>query len=116
MELENSVTFNAVIAEKFIVSRLGEYEYHCLNEKKKELISHVSRLVEYQETGSISKKRKNNEKIVFDGIIGIEMEKFITQNEALNYSQITIKKQKIHLKYFLDYLQTNDINSLTGIN
>jgi len=115
MKAQDLQTFNAVSGEMFLISKLGNYEYKQLSQSKKQLIRQVHFLTEYQETGSVLKKRKNRE-ITLTGPIGSVMSGFIAHNIALGYSASTIYSHKLYLSRFLNYLTENEITTLYMIN
>lgn len=108
--------FNAVASEKFLINKLGNYEYEKLRSHHKHLIRRINVLTEFQETGFVLKKRKKNRDIKLIGPIGSMMSGFIAHNTALGYSESTINSHRLHLSRFLDYLTVNEIITLEMIN
>ena len=107
--------FNAVVSEKFLIGKLGNYEYEKLSSHQKHLIRRVNFLTEYQETGYVLKKRKNRE-VELTGPIGSMMAGYIARNKAMGYSKSTIHGHRLYLSRFLDYLNVNEIVALEMIN
>jgi integrase/recombinase XerD len=116
MKIHQLQIYNAVVGEKFLICKLGNYEYKKLSSHNKHLIRRIHFLTEYQETGSVLKKRKSRDDNKLTGPIGSMMSGFIAYNLALGYSESTIHSHRLHLSRFLDYLTVNEIVSLEMIN
>lgn len=115
MKIQDLQTFNAATSEMFLKSKFDNYEYEKLSKSQKQLIRRIHFLTEYQETGSVLKKRKNRESKL-TGPIGSVMSGFIAHNVALGYSTSTIHSHRLYLSRFLNYLTENEITTLNMIN
>ena len=115
MECNEIQIFNAVVSERFLINLLGNYEYEKLSRHCKHLIRRVTVLTEFQETGSVLKKRKTR-KTEFKGPIGSMMSGFIAHNTTLGFSESTLHSHRLYLSRFLDYLNVKEIVALEMIN
>jgi integrase/recombinase XerD len=115
MKLQQLQIFNAVAGEKFLQFKLGNYKYEKLSSHYKHLVRRVTVLTEFQETGSVLKKRKTRE-TELTGPIGSMMSGFIAHNTALGFAESTLHTHRLYLSRFLDYLNVKEIVALEMIN
>jgi site-specific recombinase XerD len=115
MKLLNLNDYNVAVGEGFATSRLGDCEYNELTKDKKQILRRINYLTEFQETGTVLKKRKNPD-VAFSGSIGQTMTEYIAHSKSLGYSESTIKSHKLYLYRFLLYLAEAGIFSLDTIN
>lgn len=108
-------TFNAVVSEKFLLIKFGDYQYEHLTRQQKCIVRRIQFLTEYQETGSVIKKRKSRE-IELPGSIGCIMAAFVAKNKSNGYSHKTIHSHLLYLSRFLNYLTGHGIIELSMIN
>lgn len=108
-------TFNVVVSEKFLLTEFGDYQYEKLTTQQKCIVRRIQFLTEYQEAGSVIKKRKSRE-TELPGSIGCIMTAFIARNKSIGYSQKTIHNHLLYLSRFLNYLIGHGIVELSMIN
>ncbi|HEC44468.1 MAG TPA: integrase [Bacteroides sp.] len=92
----------------YLTSVLGDFDYHQLNRKDKELVNVIEVLSEYQKTGRILLGQRKHQPKVFKGDTGRIISEFISYREnTLKLSENTIQSYVFHL--YLFYCHMNNI-------
>jgi site-specific recombinase XerD len=106
--------FNAEVGKSYIDSVLANRTYTELNWKEKNLIRCANVLTEFQLTGSI-KFRYIFKSYKFDGEIGELVINYLSFRKSNGMSDDSVYNHKIYLHRFMEYLNSNQIQSLAAL-
>lgn len=113
---ENSIKYyEAKVGNAFIAKVLGNRSYSDLCRKEKDQIRCANVLTEYQLTGCI-KFRSISKTYQFNGEFGELVLGYLSFRKSQGISEDTIYNSKIYLHRFLDYLNSNQVQSLTAFD
>jgi site-specific recombinase XerD len=112
MEKHSIRYYDSSVGENFIRSEMTR---RIIADYGRDIIRSIHSLSEFQETGSISKRRKTLPKRVLLGPVGIIMEKFLLYLESLRRSEETIIKHRFFLHRMLTYLESKQVQSIEDI-
>lgn len=114
--LENGMEYyEAMVGEAFIRSMLGKRSFSEISRREKDIIRCANVLTEYQTTGVI-KLRSILKSYQFEGEIGDLIAGFLTYRKTQGISEDTLNSNKLYLRRFLDYLNSNKILCLSDLN
>ena len=115
MVSSNLEDYNVAVGEAFIHKVCDGKEFDQLTKEQKQLQRKITYLTEFQESGSVTSRRKNAD-FKFEGAIGKLIAEYMEHILSLGYSLCTIKNHKAYLHRFLSYLTSNQILSVKDIN
>jgi site-specific recombinase XerD len=116
MAKHRSKIYSAKIGDAFLVSELGKYKFEKLPINKKNFVSKIEALVDFQNTGKVLLGIRRNPPRDFTGSIGKTMEDFIDfRTRTYNLAPITINNYGIYLHSFLCFLGDRGIRSVRRI-
>lgn len=115
--LENKIKYyDTDVEQAYLSSVLGEFEYHQLNRKEKDLVNIIEVLSEFQKTGRILMGQRKHKPKVFKGEIGRIIAGFIDfRGSTLKLSQQTIQSYVFHLYPFNCYMINEGVNQIGNI-
>ncbi len=115
--LENKIKYyDTDVEQAYLSSVLGEFEYHQLNRKEKDLVNIIEVLSEFQKTGRILMGQRKHKPKVFKGEIGRIIADFIDfRGSALKLSQNTIQSYVFHLYPFNCYMIKEGLTQICNI-
>ena len=102
--------YNREVGQDFLGHLFGRFSYSQLSINEKTVVRRVEYLTQFQEKGSVSKKRKCSQPN-FMGGIGRIMEHFISIKQESGYSASTITSNKRYLHVFLQFMKEEGIGS-----
>lgn len=82
---------------------------------QRDFIRSVYVLSEFQEKGSVSKRRCHPDKRRLPGSIGLLMEQFLLHMESLRRSKITVRDHRLYLYRFLIFLESKHVHNVEEI-
>lgn len=106
--------YNRKVGHKYLENLLGRFSYSRLSRREKTIVRKVQYLTEFQEKGTVSKKRKSPEAKLIGGI-GIMMESFILARQESGHSSSTIASYRLYLHVFLTFMEGQRIDSPDSI-
>jgi site-specific recombinase XerD len=110
---ENSILhYDASVGEEFISTHIAG---SIVTPGQRDYIRSISVLNEFQEKGSISKRRFHPVERKLSGQIGQYMEKFLLHLDALRRSKITINDHRLYLHRFLTFIEGRQIINIEEI-
>jgi integrase/recombinase XerD len=113
---ENSIKYyEAKVGNDFIQKVFGNRSYSQLCRKEKDLIRCANVLIEYQISGCI-KFRSISKTYLFNGEFGELVIDYLSFRKSHGISEDTIYNTKIYLHRFLEYLNSNRVQSLTALD
>ena len=114
---ENQIRYYDSKVEKvYLTSELGDFDYHQLNRKEKELVNVIEVLSEFQKTGRIFMGPRKHKPKVFKGEIGRIIANFIDyRGSTLKLSQNTIQSYVFHLYPFNCHMINEGVKQIGNI-
>lgn len=106
--------YDREVGQKYLEHLFGPFSYSPLSIKEKTIVRKVQYLTEFQEKGSVSKRRKEPE-VVFTGRIGKIAESFILTRKESGYSVSTTASYRQYLHVFLTFIEEQRIDSPNAI-
>lgn len=108
--------FNKKVGEQYLKSILGLYEYSKLDYYGKNIVNRVQALDEFQDTGTITSGKRAKPPRLFTGPIGSTMSSYIADRKNIyGLSDATLNNYNIYMHRLLDFLKSNNINSINQI-
>jgi site-specific recombinase XerD len=109
--LANQIRYYDSEVEKAYLSQLlGDFDYHQLNCKEKELVNAIEYLTEFQKTGRIFMGQRKHKPKEFKGSTGRIITNFINHRKALlNLSKTTIQSYTHNLYPFYCHLNKKEV-------
>lgn len=107
--------YEAKIGDAFTEKVLGNRVYSELSRKEKDLIRSANVLTEYQLTGCV-KFRSICKSYQFPGELGELVISYLSFRKSRGMSEDTTYNNKIYLHRFLEYLNSNQIQSITALD
>lgn len=99
------------IEQAYLKHELGQYDYHQLDEKKRDLVNITEALGEFQKTGRLFMGSRKHHPKEFRGTAGRYIKVFIDQRQqGLNLSDNTVASYIFHLYPFCRYINDKKIN------
>lgn len=98
------------VGQHYLEHLFGRFSYSKLNKVEKTIVRKVQYLTEFQERGTVSKKRKNPQ-AKFIGGIGTIMEDFILARQEAGFSPSTTTTHRRYLHIFLAFMKRQEVNS-----
>ncbi len=103
--------YDSEVEEAYLSQVLGDYDYHQLNWKEKELVNAIEYLTEFQKTGRIFMGQRRHKPKEFKGATGRIIKDFINHRGTLfNLSKTTTKAYTLYLYPFYCHLNTKGVN------
>ena len=115
MSKHDLVLYNDDIGLNFSEEVINNRQLNELSSRERSKIRSIRILDDYLLYGYIRKQGKEPVKYVFDGAIGIEMQKYIDHVIQSRCSKRTVQTYRQHLNYFLKYLTNNAVRDLKEI-
>jgi site-specific recombinase XerD len=116
MAAHRSKIYSGKIGDAFLVSVLGKYKYENLPTNKKNFVSKIEALIDFQNTGKVLLGIRRKPPRVFTGSVGKTMEDYIDfRIRTYNLAPITINNYGIYLHSFLCFLGDKGIRSVRKI-
>ncbi len=106
--------YNRNVGQNYLEHLFKGFSYSKLSKRDKAIVRKVQYLTEFQEKGTVPKKRKKPE-AKFIGSIGKLMESFLLARQEAGLSASTATSTKQYLHVFLTFLEMQGINSLHAI-
>lgn len=95
------------VGDSYIKDRFGDIPYCTLKKSQKDKVRHIQVLSDYQESGTIKRKRAMVPEIIFTGKLGVPFNRFIEYSKAIKRSESTIQRYKERIKtLYLDLQQS----------
>jgi site-specific recombinase XerD len=115
--LNNQIKYYDTDVEKaYLTSVLGDFDYHQLNRKEKELVNVIEVLSEFQKTGRILMGPRKHQPKVFKGDLGRIITDFIDHREnTLKLSKKTIQSYVHYLYPFYCHMNRIGVKHINGI-
>ncbi|MBI9065490.1 MAG: hypothetical protein JEZ14_26125, partial [Marinilabiliaceae bacterium] len=115
--LNNDVKYyDANVEKAYLTSVLGEFDYHQLNRKEKDLVNVIEVLTEFQKTGRVLMGPRKRKPKVFKGEIGCIITDFINhRGSVLKLSNSTIQSYIFHLYPFSCYMHHKGVKQISNI-
>jgi len=115
--LENKIKYyDTDVEQAFLSSVLGDFDYHQLNRKEKELVNVIEVLSEFQKTGRILMGQRKHKPKVFKGDIGRVITEFISyRGNTLKLSDKTIQSYAFHLYPFYCHMSNEGMKQIGDI-
>jgi integrase/recombinase XerD len=110
MSVSGVKNYTKKVGQNYLEHLFGPFSYSKLSKQKKTIVRKVQYLTEFQETGVVSKKRKNPQAELI-GSIGKMMEDFILSREQLGFSKSTRMSYRRYLLVLLTFLEKQKIYS-----
>lgn len=108
--------YNSKIGEAFLASELGKYKYENLTTHKKNFVSKIEALVDFQNTGRVLLGIRIKSPKLFIGTIGKSINAFIDFRKSIfNLSNTTVNNYEIYLHSFNCFLNDSGIKSISKI-
>ena len=108
--------YDTDVEQAYLTSVLGDFDYHQLNRKEKELVNVIEVLSEFQKTGRILMGMRKHKPKVFKGEIGRIITEFINyRGSALKLSKSTIQSYVFHLYPFCCYMNNKAVKQIGDI-
>jgi site-specific recombinase XerD len=105
MLANNLKYYNIKVEKAYLVHELGNFEYHQLNQKDRVLVNVIEVLSEFQSSGKLFMGSRKHHPKVFNGLIGLAIERFISHRKGIfNLSEKTIKSYIIYLYPFYSFM------------
>jgi site-specific recombinase XerD len=115
--LDNKIKYYDTDVElAYLASVLGDFDYHQLNRKEKELVNVIEVLSEFQKTGRILLGMRKHKPKVFKGDIGRIITEFISyRGSTLKLSENTIQYYVFHLYPFCCHMNNAGVKQIEDI-
>lgn len=115
--LDNKIKYYDTDVElAYLTSVLGDFDYHQLNRKDKELVNVIEVLSEFQKTGRILMGQRKHKPKVFKGEIGRIITDFINyRGSILKLSENTIQSYVFHLYPFCCHMNNEGVKQIGDI-
>jgi len=115
--LENKIKYyDTYVEQAYLSSVLGDFDYHQLNRKEKELVNVIEVLSEFQKTGRILMGQRKHKPKVFKGDIGSVITEFISyRGNTLKLSENTIQSYVFHLYPFCCHMNNEGMKQIGDI-
>lgn len=115
--LDNKIKYYDTDVElAYLNSVLGDFDYHQLNRKDKELVNVIEVLSEFQKTGRILLGQRKHQPKVFKGDIGRIISEFISyRGNTLKLSENTIQSYVFHLYPFCCHMNSMGVKQIGDI-
>jgi len=115
--LDNKIKYYDTDVElAYLTSVLGNFDYHQLNRKDKELVNVIEVLSEFQKTGRILLGPRKHQQKVFKGDIGRIISEFISyRGNTLKLSENTIQSYVFHLYSFCCHMNSKEVKQVGDI-
>jgi len=115
--LDNKIKYyDSDVEQAYLTSVLGDFDYHQLNRKDKELVNVIEVLSEFQKTGRILLGMRKHQPKVFKGDIGRIISEFISyRGKTLKLSENTIQSYVFHLYPFCCHLNSMGVKQIGDI-
>jgi len=115
--LDNKIKYYDTDVElAYLTSVLGDFDYHQLNRKEKELVNVIEVLSEFQKTGRILMGQRKHKPKVFKGDIGRIITEFISyRGNTLKLSENTIQSYVFHLYPFCCHMNSMGVKQIGDI-
>ena len=115
--LDNKIKYYDTDVElAYLTSVLGDFDYHQLNRKDKELVNVIEVLSEFQKTGRILLGQRKHQPKVFKGDIGRIISEFISyRGNTLKLSENTIQSYVFHLYPFCCHMNSMGVKQIGDI-
>ena len=104
--------YDPSVGEEFIRSKMFR---GIITPYERDIIRSIYVLSEFQEKGTVSKRRKKGPKQELSGPIGNAMEGFLLHLESLRRSQTTVGGHRIYLYRLLTYLESKQVQRIEEI-
>lgn len=109
MESTGITRFDSQICKDYLLTRFGQRDYFDLPKTEKDVVSAVTVLIEFYESGSILSKK---EQVRFEGSIGKLIESYLANLTSRRLKASTIYEKARHLCRFQKYLKASGIRSI----
>ena len=111
MSSKKILHYDANTEKGYLAFKLGNYDYHQLDQHGKLIVNTTETLAEFQRTGRINMGARKHHPKVFDGHVGCKIKDFIDYRErTLNLSAITVQSYRFHLYPFCCYINSKGLN------
>jgi hypothetical protein len=111
LEIKN---YNRKVGHNYLEHLFGHFSFSKLSKHEKVIVRKVEYLTQFQEKGSVLRKRKKPE-TNFGGRIGKAIESFILRRQETGYSESTMKYYKLYLRAFLTSMHQQKIDDPDSI-
>jgi site-specific recombinase XerD len=115
--LDNDIRYyDAKVEKAYLTTLLGDFDYHQLDRKEKEVVNVIEVLSEFQKAGRIIMGPRKHCPKVFQGDIGRIITDFIDhRGNALQLSKKTIRSYVIYLYPFCCYMNSIGVKHIEDI-
>jgi len=114
MSKSGDQNYNWEVGHNYLENLFGRFSYSKLSKQKKTIVRKVQYLTEFQEKGSVSKKRKSLE-AKFIGNIGKMMESFLFTRQESGLSASSILSYRRYLHVLLIFMERQKIDAADSI-
>jgi len=104
--------YDASVGEEYILTQIAG---SMITPSQRDFIRSIYVLSEFQEKGTVSKRRCHPAERKLSGPIGLLMEQFLLHLESLRRSQITIYDHRLYLHRFLTFIESKQILNVEEI-